>query len=441
MKLKQSAKSKAKKNPPVFTKIFAYTMLLLVLMSLAAMGVFARQFLTFYRRENQRRLIDALQPMFREFEGKTPEEVAETARDFYGKNQSFRFVVKNGAGDVLFSSPGMQETGDFRLVLHTRGIAGSDAVPGPPPAAPGFPGPGRLPPLAGDGAADIRELSYTLLGNPPGNDLLDYRDLAAKSLLALGMMIAIGVLGAVLFTRKITGPLEEELARERAMEENQRLFFSAASHELKTPIAATEALVEGMLANIGDYKNHPKYLRECLKNLDSQNRLVSEILELVKLSDEKAEPLLVPLDAAELCKALAAEYRPLAEQRGIEIRADLPGLRVRADRGLLYRALSNVIANAVQNTPENGAVRISAEKRGERIRLSVLNIGARIPEEFLGRLFEPFYRSDPARSRGRARSGLGLSIVKKSLDRMGIPFALENSGEGVIFWMDVEAAE
>jgi two-component system sensor histidine kinase VanS len=287
---------------------------------------------------------------------------------------------------------------------------------------------------------DIREDTYVLLGNPAGGDRLDYGDLAAKSLLALGIMIFIGILGAGLFTLKITGPLEEELARERVMEENQRLFFSAASHELKTPIAATEALIEGMIANIGDYTNHPKYLRECLKNLDAQNRLVSEILELVKLSDEKAEPLLVPLDAAEIGRALIAEYRPLAEQRGIAISAALPGLMVRSDRGLLHRALSNVIANAVQNTPENGTVRMGAEKRGDRIRLSVLNTGARIPEESLSRLFEPFYRPDPARSRNRARSGLGLTIVKKSLDRMGVPFGLENSDEGVVFWMDVEAA-
>jgi two-component system sensor histidine kinase VanS len=146
----------------------------------------------------------------------------------------------------------------------------------------------------------------------------------------------------------------------------------------------------------------------------------------------------VPQDPAEICKALIAEYRPLAEQRGIEIHTDLPGLKVRADRGLLHRALSNVIANAVQNTPENGAVRISAEKRGNLIRLAVLNTGAYIPEEFPDRLFESFYRPDPARSRNHARSGLGLTIVKKSLDRMGIPFALENTGEGVVFWMDLE---
>ena len=97
---------------------------------------------------------------------------------------------------------------------------------------------------------------------------------------------------------------------------------------------------------------------------------------------------------------------------------------IRADRGLLYRSLSNVIANAVQNTRENGAVRIGAERRGKLIRLFVLNTGAYIPEESLSRLFEPFYRPDPARSRNHARSGLGLAIVKKSLDRMGVPFAL-----------------
>jgi two-component system sensor histidine kinase VanS len=447
MKLKQNAGQKAPKKLPVFTKIFAYTMLLLVLMSLAAAAVFARQIFVFYRAENQRRLIFLFQPLFRQFEGKSPEEVAEMAREFSGKNQSFKIIVKENNGDILFSSPGAEDDGKFRLVLSmSRETVEEGAVPGPPPLVEGGetgPQPRRLPPLsaAPGGAVNIRfKNAYTLLGSPAGGDSLDYRDLAAKFLLALGMMIAIGVLGAVLFARKITGPLEKELARERVMEENQRLFFSAASHELKTPIAATEALIEGMIANIGDYKNHPKYLRECLKNLDAQNRLVSEILELVKLSDEKAEPLLLPLDAAEICKALIAEYRPLAEQRGIEISAALPGLMVRSDRGLLHRALSNVIANAVQNTQENGAVRIGAERRGNRIRLSVLNTGARIPEEFLGRLFGPFYRPDPARSRNRARSGLGLAIVKKSLDCMGIPFALENSGEGVVFWMDLEPA-
>jgi two-component system sensor histidine kinase VanS len=232
------------------------------------------------------------------------------------------------------------------------------------------------------------------------------------------------------------------------MEENQRLFFSAASHELKTPIAATEALVEGMIANIGDYRDHPKYLRECMKTLDAQNRLVSEILEIVKLSDENTETVLLSLDLAEIGDSLIAEDRPLADQRGLEIRLEIlppagltepPRLTVRSDRNLLYRSLSNVLANAVQNTPDGGVIHISVEEREKGIvRLTILNTGARVSEDVRSRLFDPFYRLDPARSRSDNRSGLGLTIVKKTLDRLKTPFGLDNTAEGVVFWMDLE---
>ncbi|MDR3147499.1 MAG: HAMP domain-containing histidine kinase [Treponema sp.] len=428
------------KKSPVFTKIFAYTMLLLALMCLAALAVFSQQFVSFYRAESRRQLSVVLQPMVRQFEGKSPEEVAEIARTFYDKNQSFQFTVEDGDGEILFSSPGTEETTETRVSLS---LNESEELVGVISDGAGETGPS----IRNTIHINIGEGTYTVLGSSTGGDPPDYGDLLVKSLLALVIMIGIGLLGALLFARKVTRPLEEELARERIAEENQRLFFSAASHELKTPIAATEALIEGMIANIGDYKNHPKYLRECLKNLEAQNHLVSEILDLVKLSDGKfpdgKSP--APPDLAELCAALVAEYRPLAEQGGIEIKAELPGVRVRADRGLLYRALSNVVANAVQNTQKNGMVRIGAERRGKTIRLSVLNTGAHISEESLDRLFEPLYRPDPARSqsrgRSRGRSGLGLSIVKKSLERMGIPFALENSSQGVIFRMDLELNE
>jgi two-component system sensor histidine kinase VanS len=109
-----------------------------------------------------------------------------------------------------------------------------------------------------------------------------------------------------------------------------------------------------------------------------------------------------------------------------------------ANWNLLHRVLSNVIANAVQNTPKGGIIRIrSGSIEGKNLRLSITNTGARIPEEVLPRLFEPFYRVDSARTRHGTQNGLGLTIVKKALDRMGFPFALENSGDGVVFWVDL----
>jgi two-component system sensor histidine kinase VanS len=412
-----------KKRLPLFTRIFAYIMLLLLLMSLGGGALFARQFLSFYRSEQFRQLSGVFQPMIGEFEGKTPAEITEIARAFYSKNQSFDFIIEGKNGNVLFSTPGATEK-----VLFEDGAARRNRV---------IIQYSRLP-----------EEAYTVRGVNLTAPTVNYGNLAGRLLVALGIMIALGALGALLFARKFTKPLEDELARERVMEENQRLFFSAASHELKTPIAATEAMIEGMIANIGDYKAHQKYLRECLKTLDSQNRLVSEILEIVKLSDEKAEVLFRPLDLAEIVNALTAEYRPLAEQRGLEIQLEIPppaSLTVRAGRNLLYRALSNALANAVQNTPAGGTIRVTAaEQQGGKVagqgvvRLLVLNTGAQIPQELLSRLFAPFYRLDLARNRSEGRSGLGLTIVKKSLERMGIPFGLENTGEGVRFWMELE---
>jgi len=402
-----------KKNPRIFLKIFTYTMFLVLLICLTAVLLFWRQFLSFYRTEQMRQLSASFQPMLNIIteRGRTPEEMADIARTFAENNQSFRFQIQEENGKVLFT------TGNFRDI-EPPGSSNEIKM--------------RFSSVTRDPTGNTRN-SIVLTGY---GAQIDYSGLIFRSLLGVLIMFVIAVLGAFIFARKITKPLEDEIIRERTIEENQRLFFSAASHELKTPIAAARALVEGMVAGVGDYKDHPKYLRECLKTLDAQGRLVSEILEIVKLSDKQAEPAAVNLDLAELGAAVLAEHRPFAEQQQLIIQGEFPRVFVRADRNLLQRVLSNVIANAVQNTPKGGTIRIEAVE-GKNLRLSITNTGARIPEEVITRLFEPFYRIDTARTRHGAQSGLGLAIVKKALDRMGFPFALENSDEGVVFWVDL----
>ena len=399
------------------TKIFAYTMLLLVLMCMAAGALFFRQFLSFYRAEQHRILTASFQPILNAISDKerSPEEIAELARGFANNNQSFRFIIREGDGKVLFSTYNAADLleDNFDMGLRLR----FTSLPRNPGGAPG-------------GNTYI----FNGYGSTPGG--VDYGNLIQRSLLALLLMLLIAVLGAVLFAKKVTKPLEDEIIRERAMEENQRLFFSAASHELKTPIAAAKALVEGMIAGVGDYTDHPKYLRECLKTLDAQGRLVSEILEIVKFSDADAETAIVAMDLTELGNQVLAEYRPLAEQHDLSIQGEFPCLSVHANRNLLHRVISNVMANAVQNTPSGGMIRIEAEEN-KHLRLSILNTGAQIPEEVISRLFEPFYRLDTARTRRDTQSGLGLAIVKKALDRMKFPFAIENTSEGVLFWVDL----
>jgi two-component system sensor histidine kinase VanS len=390
-------------------------MLLVLLICFAAVFLFSREFLDFYRSEQRRRLGLSFAPIIFAISDReqSPEEILELARGFANSNQSFRFLIQAEDGGLLFSTPNTEDLAENNPGLRLR-----------------FTGITR-------NQGEIAEKTYFFTGFNSDSGFIDYGDLAQRSFLALLLMLLIAILGAVLFAKKVTKPLEDEIIRERTMEENQRLFFSAASHELKTPIAAARALVEGMIAGVGDYRDTRKYLRECLKTLDSQARLVSDILEIVKLSDKETAPVSVSLDLSELNNTVLAEYRPLAELKGLLIQGEFPRVSVLADRGLLQRVFSNVMANAVQHTPEGGTIRITTNEE-KNLRVSVLNTGAHISEEVISRLFEPFYRLDTARTRHDTQSGMGLAIVKKALDRMKFPFALENTEEGVLFWVDIE---
>jgi two-component system sensor histidine kinase VanS len=112
---------------------------------------------------------------------------------------------------------------------------------------------------------------------------------------------------------------------------------------------------------------------------------------------------------------------------------------------MLQKALSNVILNALQNTADGGEVRIWSEPGDvccrESYRLCVLSAGTKIDAAILPKLFDPFYRADRARSKKDGRSGLGLAIVQKTLEAMSIAFALENTADGVLFWMNLPRAQ
>jgi len=443
----------------VFTKVFAYTMLLVLAISLVAVFLFSREFLSFYRADQQRRLSASFEPIISAIEDReaSAEEIIKLASEFASKNESFRFRIELQEGDVLFDVGNadnlLKDYPSLVLMLSNSTSILSDIKAGSAGNINTYVVTAAENPNVFSGGTAVRvsgttvnqdELAangYIFTGYSPDSETIDIAGLVRGFLAALTLMLAIAVLGAMLFAKKVTKPLEDEIIRERTMEENQRLFFSAASHELKTPIAAARALVEGMIAGVGDYRDTRKYLRECLKTLDSQARLVSDILEIVKLSGKENVAAGIEMDLSELNNTVLAEYRPLAELAGLLIQGEFPRVSVLAGRALLQRVFSNVMANAVQYTPEGGAIRIASNEspvEGKSLRVSILNTGAHISEEVISRLFEPFYRLDTARTSHDTQSGMGLAIVKKALDRMKLPFALENTEEGVLFWVDIE---
>ena len=438
-----------KKNG-IFAKIFAYTIIAMVLIVMITAALFSGQFFTLSRTIEREQIDISYQPLVDRVKNSDYNDIPAAAQKFRDNNQSFEFSIIDDNGGVIYATPD-NFTGDFYFVVHND-----------------------------------KALGYSVIAQTRPGLTAFYNKIIVRALVAFAIILALCLVCAYIFARQITNPikqlasdaekmtrledvpqslpkrqdelgdlsrdihamydklketisqLENEILRVREMEEAQRYFFSAASHELKTPIAATGVLLEGMLANVGEYKDHPKYLRECVRLMDAQSKLVSEILETVNLIDGKIIPAPERLKLQNVVASVLPAYQTLAERADQQIHVTIPGEEiVFTDGNMLKKVLSNVVLNAVQNAPPGAEIRIWSENTPGCCRLYVLNTDTHIDENILPKLFEPFYRADKARNRKDNRSGLGLTIVQKTLQTMDADFSLDNTAEGVLFWVDL----
>jgi len=444
------------KSRGILFKVFSYTTIFLLVIICVTIILFSRQFLSFYNATQTQLLYTSYQALHEQLAGIGNDDIIQVVEEFFAYNQSFTFYIRDDEGRVIFTTPNMDISGSFNAGEH------------------------RIRMAVGSG--------HTLFAVNRTASQVNYSGLIQRSLLALACMFAVGMLGAFIFAKQMTNPikkladdtkkmidlqdvfpqpkrndeigklardvhsmydklkdtiskLEDEVIRVREMEEAQRYFFAAASHELKTPIAAASVLLEGMILNIGDYKDHSKYLKECIKLMDAQNKIISEIFELVNLHDKKILPIPKAFSIYDVAMSVLPNHQTLAEANGQQMIINIPREHYCiADKEMLKKVLSNVILNAVQNTPRMGQIKIWSEPVADQYRINVLNTETTIEKDILSKLFDPFYRVDKARSRKNERSGLGLTIVKKTLEVMGADFTLEQTESGVLFWVDLPSA-
>ncbi|HEY2577919.1 MAG TPA: ATP-binding protein [Streptosporangiaceae bacterium] len=208
--------------------------------------------------------------------------------------------------------------------------------------------------------------------------------------------------------------LAEDQTESRRVEEVRRDFVANVSHELKTPVGALALLAE----TVEDAADDPEAVRRFAGRMRYEAaRLTSLVKDLITLSRIQAaepvpDPVTVKLDAV-VAEALD-RCRMKAGARGIElVAATERGLVVLGDEDLLVTALRNLLENAVDYSPEHTRVLVSTKRAAEGIvEISVADQGIGIPERDRERIFERFYRVDPARSRATGGTGLGLAIVK-----------------------------
>lgn len=242
-----------------------------------------------------------------------------------------------------------------------------------------------------------------------------------------------------------------DLTEIRRLEAVRRDFVANVSHELKTPLTSIRGYAETMLTDDLPEDMRRQFVEVIYKNTVRIQRIVDDLLDLSRLQSGGWTPELQDVNAAEIAEDVWATCKAMAERRNIDFTVSSNGsTHVAADPGGLRQILSNLFDNAIRYTADGGRVSVRIERVNTRvnrdaardlIEIRVQDNGSGIPRESLSRIFERFYRVDPARSRNEGGTGLGLSIVKHLVERMnGSVFADSELGKGTTIRIRLPAA-
>lgn len=250
--------------------------------------------------------------------------------------------------------------------------------------------------------------------------------------------ILIGILGAYIYSNTITKPLIEIIEKERREEENRREFIATISHELKTPITIISGQLEGMIYNIGKYKDRDKYLKESYTSTQELKDLVNEMIEISKTDIMSASFKPTRLSVKELVEVILKRQEFLIDEKNLKTRVAISSdAKINADKDKFSKALYNIINNAIKYTPEGENINIRFIERGFRPSiLEVENTGITISDESLKNIFNPFFRVEKSRSRKTGGSGLGLYLTSQILAKHGFEYKMTNRGNAVLFTIE-----
>ena len=224
--------------------------------------------------------------------------------------------------------------------------------------------------------------------------------------------------------------LERNLEEVSRTEQEKLDFLLLASHELKTPITAVRGMVEGMLCNVGVYKDRDRYLAECGQRLEELTALLCRILETTKLDPDVVARNAADTDVAALLHRTAQQFDIIAQSRDINI--ELPEnceLHAVVPAELIGKVLSNVFSNAVRYTPAGGVIRAAIEGRS----LVVENECEPLSEAELEHIGEPFYHPPRGVQTDGDSTGLGMYFIDRTLRACSLEYSFAPCEDGMRF--------
>ena len=227
--------------------------------------------------------------------------------------------------------------------------------------------------------------------------------------------------------------LQADIDMERRLEKQRVEFFAAASHELKTPITIIKGQLQGMLYQVGRYKDRETYLAQSLEITDTLGKMVQELLTISRLDTPGYTCKKSNLNLSNFIIDRITVFEDLFMQKDLTVEQSIsPEVFISGDMQLLQKALDNILGNAAAYSEAGNQIIVKLWKKNEKANLTIENTGAHIPDEAISKLFEPFYRVDQSRNRQTGGTGLGLYIVKTILNLHEAKIEVANTLQGVI---------
>lgn len=272
---------------------------------------------------------------------------------------------------------------------------------------------------------------YTLLEKIQRKDLSEINEKGKKS-----SMSPLRKINKVINSYAIARQKEIETLQKN--EEFRREFIADISHELKTPIFATQGYIHTLLDGAIDDKHvRMKFLKRAAKSLDSLDVLVQDLLTLSQMESGVIKFNFTEFDLKELLLEVIDQLEHKAFKRDMKIHFEYEegkSYLTSGDRSKIYRVCQNLIVNAVKYNDEKGEVHVTLKLHKTSIQLDIKDDGQGIPAEDIKRIFERFYRVEKSRSKEKGGTGLGLAIVKHILEGHKSKISVTSTlGKGSIF--------
>ncbi|MCU5582965.1 HAMP domain-containing histidine kinase [Bacillus toyonensis] len=227
--------------------------------------------------------------------------------------------------------------------------------------------------------------------------------------------------------------LQQDIEKEKQLENTRKEFIAGVSHELKTPLSIMKSCIsileDGVASNKKDY-----YFKAMSKEVDKMDMLIIDMLELAKFESGTYKMKMNVFHIDEMIDYICEQLTSDITAKQLHVHKQLSKIGVVANLHRIEQVITNFITNAIRYTPEHENIIISTIEENERVKVCIENKGAHIAPEHLEKIWDRFYRGDTSRQRSKGGTGLGLAISKNILDLHGVEYGVLNTKDGVLFF-------